>query len=141
MVKICSNAKFGPVFPTHLACMQSVGSFTNTSRLSFSSLASPGLPSSFRIAFSAQMVCCSVHCAEPLCTPQTQNKHILYTDTHTHTHARTHARTHTHTHARDFQVTCNLRTALTIRLHRQSEAHRKNQTRHTASSKTWAQQQ
>jgi hypothetical protein len=86
MLKISSNAKFGPVFPTHLACMQSVGSFTNTSRLSFSSLASPGLPSSFRIAFSAQMVCCSVHCAEPLCTLQTQNKHILYTDTHTHTH-------------------------------------------------------
>ena len=59
-LKISSNAKFGPVFPTHLACMQSVGSFTNTSRLSFSSLASPGLPSSFKIAFTTQMVCCCV---------------------------------------------------------------------------------
>ncbi len=52
MHKISSNAKFGQVFPTHLACMQSVGSFNNSSRLSSSSLDSPGLPSSFKIVFT-----------------------------------------------------------------------------------------
>jgi len=95
MLKISSNAKFGPVFPTHLACMQSVGSFTNTSRLSFSSLASPGLPSSFGIAFWCVAVFIVLN---PFALPKHKtNTSYTLTHTHTHTHARTHAHTHTHT--------------------------------------------
>ena len=54
-IRISSDAVMGPVLPTHLTCTQSVGSFTDTPSLLFSSMARPGLASSFTVAFTAQM--------------------------------------------------------------------------------------